>query len=371
MHEATGTEAAARGPGDLEVVVDGDFHLTERQADLFPYLPEPFHSMLVRGERSDHMGYVKSVYPSAGLVTPINTGKVQMEPVRTPEAVREGMELLDVTHPVLTPTQNLYLGCVHHDDLAAALATAYNGWLLDEILDPDENLCGPLVVAPQKPREAAEEIDDRSRERGIVGVFVPSGGISPLLGHEFYDPIYEAASRAGLPLLFHNASGTQMLSFPQQFQDTNRYLSNHAPTHAMLHMSHLTDMVTRGVFVRFPDLEFVFQEAGIGWVPYLTRRLDNEYMEKREDAPMLERLPSEYVTERCYFTSQPVEGTTDPEYLEAMVRLLGPESLLFSSDYPHLDFDHSDALFRAIRSAFDEETVAAVYGGTARRVFGL
>ena len=360
-----------RTPADLDVVVDGDFHVTERQADLLPHLPEPFHSMLARGAGNDHMGYVSSLYPSAGLLTPVNTGKVQMDPVRTREAVREGMALLDVTHPVLTPTQNLYLGCVHHDDLAVALAHAYNSWLLETVLDPDDGLCGPLVVAPQKPREAAEEIDDRAREPGIVGVFVPSGGISPLLGHEWYDPIYEAASKAGLPLLFHNASGTQLLSFPQFFQDTNRYLSNHAATHAMLHMSHLTDMVTRGLFVRFPDLEFVFQEAGLGWVPYLTRRLDNEYAEKREDAPMLERMPSEYVAERCYFTSQPVEGATDPAYLEAMVRLMGPDSLLFSSDYPHLDFDHSSALFDVIRGAFDEETVAAVYGGTARRVFGL
>jgi len=355
---------------DLETVIDCDFHLTERQADFLPYLPDPFDSMLNREDTVDNMGYVKSLYPSAGLLTPINTGKVQNEPVRTREAVKEGMDLLGVEHPVLTPTQNLYLGCVHHDDLAAGLAHAYNQWLLDQILEPDAGIYGAAVIAPQKPEQAAEEIDDRADEDGIVAVFVPSGGINPLLGHDVYHPIYEAAEAAGLPVMFHNASGTQLLSFPQQFQATNRYLSNHATTHSMLHMSHLTDMLVRGVFVKY-DLEFVFQEAGIGWVPYITRRLDNEYREKREDAPMLERLPSEYIDEACYFTSQPLEGADDPEYIKSIVSLMGPDNLLFSSDYPHLDFDHSDALFRAIRGSFDEDAVVDVYGETAQRVFGF
>ncbi len=370
MADTSAGASPLRSLDDVGTVVDCDFHLTERQSDFLPYLPDPFDSMLNRDETVDNMGYVKSLYPSAGLLTPINTGKVQNESVRTKDAVLSGMDLLGVDHPVLTPTQNLYLGCVHHDDLAAGLATAYNDWLLDEILDPDEGIVGAAVVAPQKPAAAAEEIDDRGDEKGIAAVFVPSGGISPLLGHDSYYPIYEAAEAAGLPVMFHNASGTQMLSFPQQFQATNRYLSNHATTHAMLHMSHLTDMLVRGVFVRF-DLDFVFQEAGLGWVPYLTRRLDNEYREKREDAPMLERLPSDYIDEACYFTSQPLEGADDPDYISAIVSLLGPDNLLFSSDYPHLDFDHSDALFTALRGAFPDKQVEAVYGGTAGSVFPL
>ena len=363
------SDAAARSPADLSVVVDADFHLTERQEDFIDYLPDPFHRMLVRADVTDNMGYLSNFYPSAGLLTPVSTGKVRNESCRSREDVRRGMELLSVTNPVVTPTQNLYLGCVHHDDLAVALAHAYNEWTLSEILAPDEGICGPVLVAPQKPGKAAEEIDDRASEDAICAVFVPSGGIHPLLGHEFYHPIYEAAEDAGLPVMMHNASGAQMLSFPGQFQATNRYLSNHAATHAMIHMSHLTDMLTRGLPVRFPDLEFVFQEAGLGWVPYMKRRLDHEYAEKREDAPMLEQPPSAYIDDRFYFTSQPVEGVRDPDYIESIVRLLGPGNLLFSSDYPHLDFDHSDALFSALRGAFSPEAVAGVYGETAASVY--
>lgn len=369
MSESLTEGEAVGGLEDLAVVADCDFHITERQEDFLSYLPEPFNELLVRSDVSDNMGYLKSFYPSSGLLTPVSTGKVQNDPVRSRDAIREGMELLGVTRPVVTPTLNLYLGCVHHDDLAVGLAHAYNEWALESLYSTDDEIFGPVVVAPQKPSEAAEEIDDRAAESSVVAVFVPSGGIHPQLGHEWYYPIYEAAQDHGLPLLFHNASGTQMLSFPQQFQGSNRYLSNHAPTHAMLHMTHLTDMITRGVPVRFPDLEFVFQEAGIGWVPYMKKRLDNEYAEKRDDAAILEQLPSEYIDEQFYFTSHPVEGAKDPEYVTNMIRMLGPDNLLFSSDYPHLDFDHSNALFRAVRGAFSDEQVRRIYGETAVEVF--
>jgi predicted TIM-barrel fold metal-dependent hydrolase len=356
---------------ELDTVVDSDFHLSEQQNDFLSYLDSPFHDMLFHDSQDIPMGYLKNFYPTAGLLTPVATGNVEMNKVRSQDDIIEGKQLLSVDRAVVTPTLNLYLGCVHHDDLAAALARAYNAWVLDEIYNPDQGIYGPIVVAPQKPQKAAAEIEDRADEDGVVSVFIPSGGVHPPLGNERYFPIYEAATNAGLPIQLHSASGTQMLSFPLQFHGTNRYLSNHAPTHSMIHMTHLTDMITRGVPVRFPDLNFVFQEAGLGWVPYIMRRLDNEYSEKRQDAPMLEKMPSEYINDQFYFTSQPVEGAKDSDYITSIVRLLGPENLMFSSDYPHLDFDHSNYLFNALRSSFDRTDVENVYGQNGVDVYAF
>jgi len=358
---------------DIETSVDGDFHLTEQQDDFIEYIEDPFHSMIFGGDSmQDNAGYLNSFYPSAGLfATGVVTGKVQNPSVRTKEDVIEGKKFLGVDKVHADPTLNLYLGVVHHDDLAAALARAYNEWVLTEIYDESEGIHGPIAVAPQKPYKAAEEIDDRKNESGVSSVYIPSGGTHPPLGNEKYEPIYEAAENAGLSITLHNASGTQMINFPLQFIGTNRYLSNHVPTHAMTHMMHITDMITRGVPVQFPDLEFVFQEAGIGYIPYLMRRLDNEYSEKREDAPMLEQMPSEYIHDQFYFTSQPAEGIKESQYITNQVELLGPDNLMFSSDYPHLDFDHSEELLRALKGSFSDEEIANIYGGTAVEVFDL
>lgn len=352
----------------VDTIVDCDFHVTERQEDILPYLPRPWSNVFSRSKGDDY-GFLSSLYPSGGLVNPITTGKVQSNAVRSKEEAQIGMDLIHSTNVVLTPTLNLYLGCVRNEELAAALAHAYNGWLLDEMIDPDRGFYGAAVVAPQKPHKAAEEIDDRASEEGISSVFFPAGGITPLAGAEKYYPIYEAAQDNGLPIMTHYASGNMMMAFPKAFQHLTRFLSAHVVAHPMMHMCNLADMITRGVPVRFPELEFVIQEAGIGYIPYFMRRFDHEYHSKKEDAPMLDKEPSEYIRDNFYFTSQPVEGTSDPEYVDSMVRLMGgEENLMFSSDYPHLDFDYTDELMGLLPS-FDDEELNNVYGQTALKVF--
>jgi hypothetical protein len=304
------------------------------------------------------------------MLNPVTVGKSDNPPVRTPEDVRRGKELIESDRAIITPTQNLYLGAVHHDDLAAALAHAYNEWLLDTMVDTDEGLYGAALVAPQKPTKMAEEIDDRADEDAIAAVMLPSGAVDPTLGNDDYYPLYEACERAGLPLMMHNAAGTMMTRFPTQWQALNRQLPVHVTSHNMMHQVNLADMLTHGVPERFPDLEFVVQEAGLGWYPYFMRRIDHEYMGAQWDAPMLEKLPSEYLRDQFYLTSQPVEGADEPRYLNQIIRLFeGENNLMFSSDYPHFDFDNTDALLKVLRSEFDSDEIANIYGQTAERVF--
>lgn len=353
---------------ELETVVDCDAHVTEFQSDFLPYLDDPFASML--NDAGDDWGYLSNFYPTAGFLTPMDTGKAQVANVRSPEDVAQGMEMLDTDRVVLTPTLNLYLGMVHHDELAAALAHAYNEWLLDTHVDPSKGRYGAAIVAAQDPVAAAEEIDDRADEKGIAAILIPSSGVNPPLGHRRYDPIYEAAEDTGLPVMMHAGSSGMLKSFPTKLEGTNRWLSVHVPYHAMEAMMHLSTMLTQGVPVRFPDLDFVQQEAGLGWIPYFMHRFDAEYMGKRQDAPLLEKAPSEYIRDQFYFTSQPVEGASDPTYVRQTVRMFeGENCLMFSSDYPHNDFDSSDELFNLLRGEFSTDELANIYGQTATEVF--
>ncbi|QHS15675.1 amidohydrolase family protein [Halopenitus persicus] len=366
---ASATPDQVRSLDDLGTIVDTDFHLTERQEDIFPYLESPFDEMLTASGGDDY-GYLGRVYPAHGMVYSVTMGKADSETVRTREDILEGRDLIGWDKAIATPTQNLYLGAVHHDDLAAGLATAYNNWLLDEIIDTDEGIHGAAVVAPQKPVKAAEEVDRRADEDGIVAVMIPSGSVDPTLGNERYYPIYEACERAGLPIKMHNAGGTMMTRFPSTWKSMTRALPVHATSHNMMHQTNLADMLTQGVPERFPDLEFIVQESGLGWYPYFMRRMDHDYMGAKWDAPLLEKLPSEYLDDQFYLTSQPVEGADDPAYLNSVMRLFdGDENLMFSSDYPHFDFDNTDALLRILRSEFDGQALRNVYGETAADVY--
>lgn len=347
--------------------IDCDFHLTEDPADFIPYASGPFGKQLK--ETPDH--HTHGLYPSPGLYNNINRGYNEPRSVTAVDEVRAAMAEFSLDNVILTPTRNLYLACVQHDELAPVLANAYNEWLLDEFIDPGAGIYGSALVAPQRPERAAEEIDDRADESGIVSAFFPVGGIRPLGGHRSYHPIYDACVGNDLPLALHAASGNMAWAFPHAQSMLNRLLSTHLVAHSMIHMTNLADVVTRGILVRYPDLQLIVQEAGLGWIPYFLRRFDLEYRNNQEDAPMLERPPSEYILEQCYFTSQPIEGARDLEYITAVVDLFdGQENLLFSSDYPHFDFDNSDELLTCL-SRFDDEVVEKIYGRTAATVFGI
>lgn len=354
----------------IETVVDTDVHTTENLVeDLFPRLPDPFDKLL----NVEKTSYVAGqVLPSAGYVTPEDYGTVTPHDNREPEHVRAAMSQFDLDRLVLTGGHTLRLGMAHHHELAAALATAYNDWTLDTLVDEVDGCYAAAVVAPQRADMAAEEIDRLADEEGIVGVLIPSGGVTPTLGQDQYFPIYEAAEDAGLPVMFHGAGTGAISTFPMHWHGTKRYLDIHVTNHPAEHMFHLSSLLTNGVPVRFPDLEFVFQEAGVGWIPYFMRRYDQEYSEKRQDAPLLEKRPSEYIRESFYFTSQPFEGADDPSYITNMVRLFGGEDrLMFSTDFPHPDFDNTDQLLKALRSEFDADELNDIYGGTALDVFAF
>ena len=50
--------------------------------------------------------------------------------------------------------------------------------------------------------------------------------------------------------------------------------------------------------------------------------------------------PSEYLREHFWFTTQPIEEPEDPEHLAFAFDALGMvDRIMFSTDYPHWDFD--------------------------------
>ena len=53
------------------------------------------------------------------------------------------------------------------------------------------------------------------------------------------------------------------------------------------------------------------------------------------------RSPLDYVREHVRFTTQPVEESDQPEDVARLMEFAAADhTLLFSSDYPHYDFDH-------------------------------
>ena len=100
------------------------------------------------------------------------------------------------------------------------------------------------------------------------------------------------------------------------------------------------------------------------------QRLDNDYRMRWSEGPSLKKLPSEYMRD-MYFASQPLGEPMDGEHMQSLLDMVGAESLLFASDYPHWDFDHPSELDAHLRARFTSEERSMVLHENAKRVFDL
>ena len=83
---------------------------------------------------------------------------------------------------------------------------------------------------------------------------------------------------------------------------------------------------------------------------------------------MLKRLPSEYMRE-MYYTSQPIEDD-HPKALELTFEMINAETqLLYSSDWPHWDFDPPSVIFDL--PFLSEQAKRNILGENAHRLLKL
>jgi predicted TIM-barrel fold metal-dependent hydrolase len=282
---------------------------------------------------------------------------------RFTELARRSMDAMGLDYQVVFPTPMLVLGMHPQDDIEVAVGRAYNRWLVERILPEDERIKGLLYLPFNTPQACIDIVKDFGDARGVIGFAVTSTRNKPV-HHDQYMRLYAMIEEIGKPLAFHSGFHWGDPSFLQ----LNRFISMHALSFVHYSLVHLTNWVINGLPERFPKLKLVWVESGLAWVPFIMQRLDHEFMMRVCEAPMLKRLPSEYIRE-MYFTSQPLEKS-NMKLLEATFHAMNAETqLLFASDWPHWDFDPPSSITTI--PFLSDEAKRNILGLNAARVFNL
>jgi predicted TIM-barrel fold metal-dependent hydrolase len=130
----------------------------------------------------------------------------------------------------------------------------------------------------------------------------------------------------------------------------------------------VTSFVMEGVFERYPELKVVLIECGFGWLPALGWRLDKHWKRLKDEVPHLKMAPSEYIRKHFWVTTQPMEEMENPDHLLEVMNWIGFDRIMFSSDYPHWDFDDP---FVSLPPSLTDAQRQAVYAGNARALYRL
>jgi uncharacterized protein len=346
-------------------VIDCDIHNSlPSEAVLSKYLPERWRQ---HHEEYGSRGYSGAFYP---LANP-NAARTDAWP---PSGQPPGSDLDFLRHQLLD-TWNLeygillpLLGAGRQLNLGygAARASAINDWQIAEWLEPEPRLRASIVVAFEDAESSAREIDRLGSHPGFVQVLLEARTLHPL-GQRRYWPIYEAAARNNLPIGIHfGALGGWPIG--SGVGAPSYYIEYHVGQLTSF-QDQLISFVCEGVFERFPTLKVVLVEGGFGWLPPLMWRLDRAWRKLKSEVPHLERLPSEYIREHIYFTTQPVEEPPDPrDFTQLLDDLAMDDKIMFATDYPHWDFDAPD---QAIPTNLPPETRRAILAENARALYGL
>jgi len=289
-----------------------------------------------------YSGYYSPVGVGRQDAVPLGGGAVGSDP---DFLIEQLIEPYNMEHAILT--SNLFSVSVGHDpDFAAAIASAYNDYMIEHWLARDSRFKGSLFVALQDPQLAAREIDRLGSHPDIVQIVISSASRMPL-GQRFYHPIYEAAERNGLPIAIHpGAEGAGQSNPPTAVGYPTWYIEWHTCLSTAF-MAQLTSLICEGVFEKFPRLKFVFIEGGVSWLPHLMWGLDKNFTALRSQVPWLKKMPSTYIREHCYFTTQPIEEPKQIIHLKQIFEMIDAQHiLLYSSDYPHWDFDSPDHILK-------------------------
>jgi uncharacterized protein len=357
---------------DEMLIVDVDAHHYENEhySEILPFMENDVLRQLTMAGGRRARGVVPQTvgYQDMG-------GRVTRYPLRTSEKTEPGafrdvqlghrwMDAMGVDYSCLFPTGMLSIGLHPQKEVEADLCWAYNRWVTEKVLPEGDGRFYSMLTLPfSDADESLRHVENFGSRKGVGGFMVTTVRNNPVHDNS-YMKVYRAIEERGLALAFHAGPNWS----EPIFKSCNRFLAVHALGFSWYNILHLTNWVVNGLCERFPKLPVIWIESGLAWVPFLMQRLDHEYMLRTSECPTLKKKPSDYMRD-MYYSSQPME-VQDMGALETTFRMMNAETqLLYSSDYPHWDFDLPSAIYDL--PFLSEKAKHNILGGNAARLFKL
>jgi predicted TIM-barrel fold metal-dependent hydrolase len=279
--------------------------------------------------------------------------------------VKERLEDLDkegIDVQYLYPSFLLHINSWEDGVLGNGVCHAYNIWLAKVCAQAADRLKGVGLVCLRDPEGATREVK-LIKELGLSAVMINGTAGSKSLDHADHEPFFVEADRLRLPIAVHfSFDQTAMRElFPHLFP--YRVLGGILPI-----MAGFTSVICSGLMERYPNLRFAFLEGGCSWVASYTERMDDHFENPRYNArQLISRSPSDYLhSGRIFFGCEGNEGS-----LNRVVRELGEDKLMYSSDYPHADRTEGTARILKERDDLSESVKKKITEENARRFYGI
>jgi predicted TIM-barrel fold metal-dependent hydrolase len=350
-------------------IVDIDVHpMYEALSDLDPYLSAEwrrrFETRGIRTYARARDRYSHPEYTQRADATPPSGGHAGSDRQFT---IENHLQPNGIDGVVLLPQQPYGVTGWGDPDAACAYVAATNDFFREAWVGYDDRYCLAVTVTPHDAEAAAAEIRRHAGQPGVVGVQLLL--LDRMLGDRWFDPIYEAAAEAGLPIVVHQSGSEGCYAFsPTVAGGAPRSYGERHVVLTQVGAANVVDLVVNGAFERFPTLKVSFVEWGFSWLAPLMARLDHLWELDPDGAPRVNGRPSQIIRDHMSFATQPLDEPDTRAEWDALFAAEGLDKmLLFASDYPHYDTDDTTFILKA---RIPKELRAPISYQNALKVFG-
>lgn len=267
-------------------------------------------------------GYMESIEKSGGRLPQLSAAPQQSMSLdeRFDLMAGQGVDVGVISVGVLQP---------YHSEVSTAIALAHEG--NDTYLETSAHSGGRLRMMGSLPLPhvdaAVKELDRIAGETMFVGVSLGTSVLDRELDDELFAPLYDELNARGMTVFIHPSMA--FAGFGERDLGMSRSIGGmFEDTIAGIRL------LLSGVCVRYPRINFVIPHLG-GTLPFIYGRI----------ARHLKRAESQWVADGLTTEDAPHKGLArlwfdtavrhEPA-LTCAVRTIGPERLIFGTDYPYM-----------------------------------
>jgi predicted TIM-barrel fold metal-dependent hydrolase len=264
-------------------------------------------------------------------------------------------------------------------DLAYLCVQAWNDFYIDEWCATAPDRYVPMALLPFWDIDLTVKEAQRVAAKGARTFSFPDSPVPlglPSFHSNHWDPLWQVASDANIPISLHFGSGSFMpgFSFSAMKPIAGQMAALDAPmaVPTVLFSSNLmwstVDLLFSRTLLRFPKLQFSLAEGGIGWIPYILERSDYTWERHRwyQDIDMDAR-PSDLFKQHfwgCFIEDE--HGLANRE-------AIGIDRIMIEVDFPHSDSNWPNSRKRAAESLahIPDDEVEKIVETNARRMLNF
>ena len=244
-----------------------------------------------------------------------------------------------------------------------AVSRAFNEWLHDDWgFNYQNRIFVPAVIPLNDVDHAVAELEwalDRNAKLINLSPGPAPDGRSPF--DPYFDPFWARINEAGVRIAIHLGGADYQKYGADWGEDPDAKYSEYNAFQWINYWSDRPIMETvagamfHNLFGRFPNVKVLIAEFGTPWLPYLIRKMDHAALLGRPAKyGKLPGRPSRIFKEHFVVAPFPEENVHRP------LEVVGPDVLVFGSDFPHAEGLPDPMQYASQLKGLDDETVRKI-----------